>query len=343
MPANSTEFTISIATILKIVLTIVIVTILYQIVEVLVILFLAIVIASALDPIIVWLKKWRIPRIGSATIIYVVAFFLLAALFYLLLPPLLEEASRFLNDFPRIQRNLLKSDALDVLPFSSFITENLVELSKSGVSVLKGIGSDFLNFSSQVFGGIASLILLVVISFYLSVQENGITRFLQAIIPLRYEAYVIEVWDRSRRKLGIWLRTMFVLMAIVGTLVYLSLTIIGIKFAFLLGVLSGLFELIPVVGPILAAVPAIILGLLQSPAIGLMVLLVYLVVQQIENHVFVPLIMQKTIGLNPIVIIVALLVGWNLGGVLGLLVAVPAATVIVEIVEDFDRRRRITT
>jgi pimeloyl-ACP methyl ester carboxylesterase len=121
---------------------------------------------------------------------------------------------------------------------------------------------------------------------------------------------------------------MFVLMAIVGALVYLSLSIIGIKFAFLLGVLSGLFELVPVVGPILAAVPAIILGLLQSPATGLMVLLVYIVVQQIENHVFVPLIMQKTIGLNPIVIIIALLVGWNLGGVLGLLVAVPAATAV---------------
>lgn len=342
MSAHSTELTISVPTILKVVLTIIIVTVLYQIVEVLVVLFLAIVVASAVDPLIVWLKKWNIPRIGSATIIYVATFCFLAAFFYLLLPPLLDEASRFLTDFPKIQRNLLKSNISDALPFSSFIAENLVELSKSGVSLLKGIGGNFLSFSSQIFGGIASFILLIVISFYLSVQENGITRFLQAIVPLRYEAYVIEVWDRARLKLGIWLRSMFVLMAIVGTLVYLSLVVIGIKFAFLLGVLSGLFELIPVVGPILAAVPAIILGLLQSPATGLMVLLVYIVVQQIENHIFVPLIMQKTIGLNPIVVVVALLVGGSLGGVLGLLVAVPAATVIVEIVEDFDRRRRIT-
>lgn len=336
-----TEITISIPTILKIVLAVIIVSILFQIVNVLAILFLAIVVTSALDPIIVWFKRFGIPRIGAATLIFVLVFFFLALMFYLLLPPLIDEISHFFGAFPQFQKIFLESEPLGIFQFS-FLTQNVLELSKSGADLLKSVGGNFLNVSSQVFGGLFSFVLLIVISFYLSVQEQGITRFLRAITPLRYEAYVIEVWDRARKKLGIWLRAMFILMAIVGTLVYLSLTVIGIKFAFLLGVFAGLFEIIPVVGPIFAAVPGVILGLLQSPATGLMVLLVYIVVQQIENHVFVPLIMQKAIGLNPIVIIISLLIGGTLGGILGLLVAVPLATVIVEIIEDFDRRRRIT-
>lgn len=340
MPA--TEHTISVGAILKIVFAVVLVTALYQIIDILAILFLGIVIASALDPVILRLKRYHIPRVGSAIIIYLAVFFGFAAFFYFLIPPIIDEGTRFLDDFPRIQQNLMRSDVVRAIPFSSLLNQNILELSQNGLGILKGIGGNFLNVSSQIFGGVLSFVLLVVISFYLSMQENGVTRFLQAILPLRYEAYAIEVWDRARRKLGTWLQAMFILMAIVGTLVYVSMSIVGIKFAFLLGVLSGLFEIIPIVGPILGAIPGVTLGLLQSPATGLLVLLVYITIQQVENHVFVPLIMQKAIGLNPIVIVVALLIGGKLGGVMGLLIAVPLATVIVEVIEDIDRRRRIT-
>lgn len=339
----TTEYTVSVSFILKVILTIIVVAVLYQVIDILAVLFLAIVIASALEPVIMYLKKYRIPRVGAAVLIYLFVFFGLAVIFYFLLPPLFDEVNTFLTEFPRIQKNLLRSEAITALPFANIIKQNLVVLSSSGLSAMKGIGGSFLNFSSEIFGGIVSFVLLIVISFYLSVQENGIPRFLQAVVPLQYERYVLEIWDRSRRKLGIWLQTMFVLMAIVGALVYLSLSIIGIKFSFLLGVLSGLFELIPIVGPILGAVPGVTLGLLQSPQTGLLVLMVYIIIQQVENHIIVPLIMQRAIGLNSIVILMALLVGGRVGGVLGLLVAVPLATVIVEIISDFDRRRRITS
>ena len=335
------ELTISTATIVKIILTIVIVFIFAQILDTLAILFLGIVIASALEPAILYCKKWRIPRIAAALGIYLLTFFIFALIFYFALPPVLDEFSKFSKEFPRIQQDLQQSMLFNKLPFSSEISENINNISQSSLSILRGAGGSFLNFTSQIFGGLLSFILLVVISFYLSVQENGIHRFLQSVIPLQYEKYTLDVWDRAQKKLGLWLRAMFVLMGIVGALVYLSLTIIGIKFSFLLGVLAGILELIPLVGPVLAAIPGVFLGFLVSPSVGLMVLVVYIAVQQIENHIFVPLIMQKAVGLNPIIIIIALLIGGELGGILGLLVAVPLATVIVELVEDYDRRRRL--
>ncbi len=333
---------ISVATIFKVAVALLVAYILWQILDVLAVLFLAIVIASGLEPLIEFMGKYRISRLMAAVIIYLVVFFAMASFFYLMVPPLADDIVRFLADFPRIQSNFLQSDALESLPFYSVISQNLNTLSATGLDAVRKIGTSFLNFSTQLLGGIISVVLLIVISFYLSVQENGVSNFLKTVLPLEYEKYALEIWDRSRKKLGVWLRSMFILMAIVGALVYISLTIVGIKYAFLLGILAGIFELVPVVGPILAAVPGVALGALQSPTTGLIVLAVYVVVQQIENHVFVPLIMQKTIGLNPIIIIISLLIGGELGGVIGLLVAVPLATVIVEIIDDADRRRRVT-
>ncbi|MEK7636155.1 MAG: AI-2E family transporter [Patescibacteria group bacterium] len=343
MPLN--EYTISIGAIFKVALAVGLIVVLYQTIDILLIVFLGIVIASALEPAISRMKEWGIPRIGGALLIYILTFSFLGVIFFFLLPPLFTEFTEFLRDFPKIQKNLTNSNVVfQYFPIIDIINQNIPLLSASTkVGALKGIGSAFLNFSSEIFGGIISFMLLIVISFYLSVQERGIVRFLQAIMPLKYEEYALDIWSRTRRKLGILFQTMFALSAIVGTLVYVSLSIIGIKFAFLLGVLSAIFELVPIVGPILAAIPGVTLGLLQSPETGLMVFLVYVVIQQLENHAIVPLIMRRTVGINPLIIILSLLVGGKLAGILGLLVAVPMAVVIMEIIEDIDRRRRITT
>lgn len=184
-----------------------------------------------------------------------------------------------------------------------------------------------------------SFIAIVVISFYLAVMKRGIEGFIESVVPTRHEAYVMDLWRRSEAKVGRWIQGQMLLALIVGLTVYIGLALMGIKFALLMGMLAMIFEIVPIVGPVLAAIPAIILAFLQDPAMGLWVVLFYVAVQQLENHLLVPVVLGKTTGLNPVVVIMALLVGNQLAGISGMLLSVPLATIIVEILEDLAKHK----
>jgi predicted PurR-regulated permease PerM len=130
------------------------------------------------------------------------------------------------------------------------------------------------------------------------------------------------------------------LAVLVGVLVYVGLSLLNIKYALLLGIISGILELFPYIGPVLAAIPGVILGFLQAPILGLWVLIVYLVIQQIESYVIAPLVMGKVVSLNPIVVILALLIGEKLGGILGMVLSVPLAAVFAELMRDMIKKRK---
>ena len=118
---------------------------------------------------------------------------------------------------------------------------------------------------------------------------------------------------------------------LVGVLVFLGLSILGVKYALLLAILSGLFEIIPVFGPIISAVPAIGIAFTQKPILGLSVLIPYSIVQQFENHLIYPLVVRKTIGIPPLLVIISIFIGGTLAGFFGILLAVPMATVFVDL------------
>ena len=141
--------------------------------------------------------------------------------------------------------------------------------------------------------------------------------------------------------MGLWLQGQFLLGILVGILVFLGLTILGVKYALLLAILTAFFEVIPVFGPVMAAIPAVTMALLQKPVLGLAVLILYVIVQQFENHLIYPLVVRKTIGVPPLLVVLSLVVGGTLGGFFGLLLSVPIAAVLVEFVNDVARRREI--
>ena len=122
-------------------------------------------------------------------------------------------------------------------------------------------------------------------------------------------------------------------------MVYVGLALMGIKFALVLGILAMLLEVVPIIGPVIAAIPAVFFAFMQSPSLGLWVILFYVIVQQLENHILVPLVFGKTIGLNPVVVIIALLVGSQLAGIVGMILAVPIATIIVEMLDDLAKHK----
>ena len=177
------------------------------------------------------------------------------------------------------------------------------------------------------------------ISFYLSVQEHGIENFLRIVTPLEHEAYILDLWQRSQRKLGRWFQGQILLGVLVGVMVFLGLTILNIKYAISLAILAAIFEIIPVFGPIMAAIPAVVIAFIQAPLSGLMVLGLFIIVQQFENHLIYPLVVRKTIGVPPLLVVISLVIGGTLGGFYGIILSVPTAAVLVEFLNDIASRK----
>lgn len=340
---------ISTNTILKILLFLLGIAALYLVRDVVLILLLSIVIASGIDPGVRKLQKIKFPRPLAVLAIYILTIALFSFVFYLLVPPFMSEMRNFAQTFPsalestiayfHAQVNVFVSSAP---AYGSLSTDSLTNQLETFVN--KNIASFFSAGSavgSSVFGGLVSFVFIVVLSFYFSVQENGIAHFLRIITPLEHEAYVIDLWTRSQYKIGKWLQGQLLLGVLIGILVYVGLTLLGVKYALILAFLAAVFELIPIFGPTLAAVPGVIFAFIQAPILALWVVLLYIIVQQMENHLIYPLVVRKALGVPPLLVIISLLVGGKLAGFIGLVLAVPIAAVFLEYVNDIAKEKHI--
>ena len=184
---------------------------------------------------------------------------------------------------------------------------------------------------------------VLVVSFYLSISRNALDNFLRAILPPQFEVYAHSLWVRAQYKMGRWLQAQILLSFIMALVVGLGLWILGVKYAFLIAVAVGMLEVVPLVGPIIAGGLATLLALSQSAVLGLWVLVFFIAIQQLENHILVPFLIKKLVGLNPVAVILAILVGAKLGGILGILLAVPIAAVIDEFFDDLAKRKSISS
>jgi predicted PurR-regulated permease PerM len=321
---------------------------LYLLRDIVLVLLTAVIIASAIEPATLWFKRFGISRLISVIFVYLTITALVAATFYFVVPPLLDEADTIAKILPQYIESLnfdslegsqlfeLKSESVqgDVsqgIPFTDIIGQLKGALSQ--------VSGGFFKIISSIFGGAFSMILIVVISFYLSVQERGIENFLKVITPIKNESYIIDLWKRAQNKIGLWMQGQLLLGFLIGVLVYLGLTILGIKYALVLALLAAAFEIIPLFGPILAAIPAIILGFLDSFVLGFMVLGFYIIIQQFENHLIYPLVVSKVVGVPPLIVILALVIGAQLAGFLGMLLAAPLAAIFMEYMNDLEKAK----
>ena len=171
-------------------------------------------------------------------------------------------------------------------------------------------------------------------------QENGVGNFLAVIVPNKYENYVLGLWKRVETKIGYWFQGQLLLGVLVGVLVYLFLIVFGVQNAIVLAVIAACFEIIPLFGPILAAIPAIAVGYAQEGVtLALIVAGVYLIIHQFENHLIYPLVVKKIVGVPPLIVIVALIVGGQLAGFLGIFLSVPIATLLMEWFNDLEKSK----
>ncbi len=306
----------------------------------------AIVVASSIEPITKWFLARRIPRLPSVLIVYFFLAVILVGSFYFLILPLLNESSGFLEDLPGYldqgSSSIQKNKFIQSEPLLKSISTNfsLVDFASQANAVIANFSGGFWNTVSTVSGGLISFVLIIVLSFYLAVQDDGVGKFLRIISPRKHEEYIINLWKRVELKIGLWMQGQLLLAVIIAVLVYLGLALFGIRHALLLAVLAGIFELIPLFGPILAAVPAVLVGFVDGGiTTALFVAGFYLIIQQFENQLIYPLVVKKVVGVSPILVIIALIAGAKLAGFLGLLLSVPVAAVIMEFINDLEQQR----
>lgn len=324
---------ISTSTIFKVLAVIVAAFFLWFIRDIVLLLFVSLLLAALIEPLANWLHKHKVPRALAVVSIYVGLFALFALLLVLLIPPLLQQLSLFVGNFS--DTFVALSDQLTKLitygethglpaQLSTAITDwrnNLGSTVGSAFtfSVFKTVG--------DVIVGVLSILVVLVLAFYMVMEEDAWRRFFRRVAPDEYQPFLIQVSTKMQQKMGLWLRGQLLLMFIVGLCSYIGLLILGVPYALVLGVFAGLMEVVPYAGPNIAAIPAILIATIESPIKGLMVILLYIIIQQTENNILTPKIMQKVAGINPIVTIIAILIGYKLGGIGGAALAVPVATI----------------
>jgi predicted PurR-regulated permease PerM len=319
---------------------------LFLISEFVLVVLAAIVIASAIEPLTLWAKKRNIPRLPMALLIYMASAILLASLFYFLLLPLIGDVSSFIRTLTIYSNSVTSGGILSEM----FKTQNLFanldtpflikELSSRLNSLADFLSQGVLSSVSLIFGGVLNFILILVLSFYLAVEEDGVSKFLKLITPLKHEQYVTNLWRRSQRKIGLWMQGQLLSSILVMVLVYLGLIIIGIPHALLLAVLAGVFELIPLFGATIAAIPALFIAyIFGGMTTTFIVAGLYIVIQQLEGNIIYPIVVKKVVGVPPIISIMALVIGGTLAGFLGVLISMPVAATVIEFISDLEERK----
>jgi len=326
---------VSILSIVKFFLVILVFYFLYLIKSIIGIVFVALILSSAVDPWVDKLQSKKIPRGISVLLFYVVLLLVLLSVAFFLIPPVAYELGQLADTFP-VYFEKLSQIFSNAKAFSA--EHGLLEDFDNSIKALRdsitGMFDHLFNTVAGILTSIASFFIVLVITFYMTVQEDAIKKSLRFLVPDKFQPFVVQLINKTQKKIGSWLKGQLILSLIMGVVAYIGFLILGVKFALLLAILVALAEFIPYVGPVLAAIPALLLAFLQSPITALFVLIFFIVLQQVENNILVPKVMQKVVGLNPIISIIALLIGAKIGGVVGVILAIPVATAIAVITKE---------
>lgn len=279
-------------------------------------------------------RKYKIPRVPAVIIFYVLATLIFGAIFLFIIPILAREIGALAQVYPELQ-TFLETNTLFVQAntnLNSLSVGNVLEQLQD-----EGIRNQFKSSALNFFGGVLNLLIIFVVSFYLSVQEKGIDAMLRIFTPLKYEEMVVSLWHRVQRKVGSWFRGQLIIALILTVLTYAGLALFGVPYAFILALLAGVFGLVPY-GVFLALLPAIVLAAAEGGVwMGVAVIAFYFILQQILDLVLAPLIVKKLTGVPSLVVIISVFIGTKLFGLYGLVLAIPIALFAMELVAESEK------
>jgi len=297
-------------------------------------LFLAVIISSGLEGLVDLLERMGLPRTISVILIFLTALLAVILLVYTVVPLLIVELNNIFSGADKASLGGLS------------ILMNL-KASQSASGLISKLSSQFiasntppLDFFASAIGSFGLAIAVIVSSFYLTIGHDGVEQFLAIVVPPDYEEQTMRVYGRARKRIGSWFRMQMLLSLIMGFLVWGGLSLLGVKYAFLIAIIAAIFEVVPFVGPILSGAVAVITALLASTTLALYTLIFFILAQQFESHILVPVLSRRTVGLHPVIVIGALLIGAEVGGILGIIISVPAAAVFQEVINEWSVRKR---
>ena len=315
--------------VVKIILILIVFYFLFLIREVLAILFVSLIFASAVDPWVDWMQSKKIPRALGIIFIYLIMFGVVGGVVIAIIPPIIEQTNELLANFPVIFEKVISGfQYLRDYSIEHGIFDSIKDSFGSFSGNLQNAAGGIFSTVSGIFAGVISFFFVLIMTFYMVVEENALKKIVWSVAPEKHQIYIMKLVNRMQKKVGLWLRGQLILSLIIFILTYVALSIMGVKYALVLALIAGLTEFVPYLGPILASVPAIFLAYTQEPVLAIFVAILYYVIQLVENNIIVPKLMQKVVGLNPIISIAVLLIGFKVAGVIGAILSIPVATAV---------------
>lgn len=296
----------------------------------------ALIISILFNPAIDFLHKRRIPRVLSVIFIYVGTFGIISFIIYLITPLFIIEIQNFSQAFPEYFETISPAfRALGVQAFSDI--ESFLGLVNRS---LEAMAANILSVSFIIFGGIFSTIFILTVAIFLSLEEKAVERALSLLFPSKYEAYAFDLWQRSQQKVSGWFLTRILASIFVGGASYLIFLIFNTKYPFTMGLIAGIFNFIPIIGPIVTGFLIFILAFAENELRAIFVLIAFILIQQIENNILTPVLAKRFVNIPPVLVIISLVAGGKLLGFLGALLAIPLAGILFEFVRDFLKERK---
>ena len=337
MERQTLSLDISWGTLWRALFFVVLVTIMYLGKGVLLAMFLAIVISSGLEFLVNFFERRGLPRTLGVILIFLTAAVIVVLTVYTIIPLIIVDLNNIFLRVAKLDAGSLWGQLVSFRTTQSF-GDFVNRLSTQFLS-----GGSPLNAFSGLVGGLALGVSVLVSAFYLSLTRDGVERFLLAVLPKSAETSALRIYERSMRKIGFWFRSQLFLSLIIGGMTLVTLLVLGVKYALLLALLTAVFEIVPYIGPIIAGSAATIAALVTTPGevtLALYTLIAFVVIHQIESHVLVPLVIGRNVGLHPVIVIIALLLGYEIGGFLGIVISVPVAVIFQEVVEYWSEEKR---
>lgn len=302
--------------------------------------FYALLLAYFLVPLVRQLEARGLPRVTAILVVYLLLLVGVTLLGVYVIPTMVAQVNSFIKQLPtisiRAQELLLQLadqyERIDLHPaIMESIQNSLLRLQGGLTSLFDLIGQFFFS----LFSSVVVIILVPILSFYILKDMETIQAGILDLVPASYQPRVRFLAARVNAKLGAWVRGQVLVGLITGALVFAGLQVLGMDYALVLGLLVAMFNVIPYFGAIMGAVPAVLLGLLRSFNLGIKVLILQVVVQQIESFVLAPQILGRELSVHPLLLILALLIGTQFGGVLGMLLAGPVVAILLDVAKHW--------
>jgi predicted PurR-regulated permease PerM len=312
--------------------------------QVLLLLILAILLATSIQPLVARLRRSGVSRGPSVLGIYVVVVAVVAGFLVAVGSAIAAQASALVTDLPGLSERLgLVVASLPAGPIRDIASTASSSLSPAQIGPLlssiftTGTLASLVFVTVTIFETAFTVVTIFVLAYFWIAERMAIRRLLVQAVSFEHRLRAFSIWESVEQKLGAWIRGQLLLMLIIGVAQGIGYVVLGVPFALLLAVFAALAEAVPMVGPYLGAVPAILVALTVSPTLALILVAYTVVLHLVESNVLVPRIMQNAVGLTPLTVVLALLVGAAVGGIIGAVLAIPIAAVIQDAVSELVR------